>query len=155
MADRELRVGHRADVFAVQRATRDIAREVGFKQVAAEELTIVASELASNILKYGVRGRIRLESIADPILGIGMRVTAFDQGPPFRDFELALRDGFDDDGPLDPAKILHRGGIGAGLGAVKRFSDELGWGPIEGGKQIWAHRYLIRTKAPRLLWPQM
>ena len=141
---RELRVAHRADIFAVQRATRELGRELGFVPIAIGELVIVASELSSNILKYGVSGRVRLEATTHGVRGAGMRISAFDGGPPFHDFELALKDGFTDRGPLDPAAILHRGGIGAGLGAALRFSDELEWEPLPGGKRVFATRYVAR-----------
>jgi hypothetical protein len=42
--------------------------------------------------------------------------------------------------------MLGRGGIGAGLGAVARLSDDLGWAPAPGGKQVWAIRYARRAR---------
>jgi anti-sigma regulatory factor (Ser/Thr protein kinase) len=143
---REQRVEHEVDAFAVRRATADFARELGFGRIECLELAIAASELTSNIVKYGVRGRVRLEAAHDPVRGGGIRVIAFDEGPPFRDFELAMRDGFDDRGPVDPLTLIGRRGIGSGLGAVKRFSDELGWEPTPEGKQVWLVRYLAGGK---------
>jgi anti-sigma regulatory factor (Ser/Thr protein kinase) len=143
---REQRVEHEVDAFAVRRATSDFARELGFGRIACIELAIAASELTSNIVKYGVRGRVRLEAIDDPARGVGIRVTALDEGPPFNDFSMAIRDGCDDRGPVDPMTLIGRRGIGSGLGAVKRFSDELGWEPTPGGKQVWLVRYLAHGK---------
>jgi len=142
-------VEHTADVITVQRAAREFAYDLGFPKEACDQISIVASELASNIVKYGVRGRVRLEAADDPDKGLGMRLVAFDQGPDFHDFEMALRDGCDDRGPLNPATMLGRGGIGAGLGAVARLSDDLGWAPVPGGgKQVWAIRYAKRSRKP-------
>lgn len=139
-------VEHAADVITVQRAARDFAHDMGFPKAECDQISIVASELASNIVKYGVRGKVRLEVVDDPAKGAGMRLIAFDQGPAFHDFDMALRDGCDDRGPLNPATMLGRGGIGAGLGAVARLSDDLGWAPAPGGKLVWAIRYARRPR---------
>ncbi len=144
----EYRVEHEADVIAVQRAAREQAIDIGFRRIDSIEIAIIASELASNIVKYGVRGSLRLEEVDDPLKGPGIRITAFDCGPPFHDFSLALKDGFNDKGPLDPASLIGRRGIGAGLGAVMRFSDEFGWQPTKDGKLVWVVRYMKRLKRP-------
>ena len=142
------RVEHRIDsdfdVYPVQRSARKLAARLGFAQQQCIEIAIAASELTSNILKYGVSGVVALEAVDNPARGPGVRVTASDRGPPFHDFELAVRDGCDDEGPLDPASLPHRRGIGKGLGAVKRFSDALGWHPCPEGKEIWFVRYRTR-----------
>lgn len=132
------------DVYAVQRAARKLGARLGFARDECVEIAIAASELTSNILKYGISGLVVLEAVDDAARGPGVRVTARDRGPPFRDFELAVRDGYDDTGPLDPASLSHRSGIGKGLGAVKRFSDDLGWRPSAEGKEVWFSRYRAR-----------
>lgn len=138
------RVERDVDRFAVQHEVRWTAERLGFAHLVALELAIVASELASNILKYGKRGSIVIEAIEDPARGRGVRIIAFDEGEPFLDFERALCDGSDELGPIDPAKYAIRKGIGSGLGAVKRFSDACGWAPEPVGKQVWAVRWLRR-----------
>jgi anti-sigma regulatory factor (Ser/Thr protein kinase) len=135
-------ITHRADVLIAQQMTRQIARSVGFGRAACAELMIVASELASNVLKHGVRGLVRAEPISDPARGAGIRLCAEDEGPPFQSFETALRDGFDDRGPIDVAALYGRSGIASGLGAVCRLTDELHWEPRESGKVVIATRYV-------------
>jgi anti-sigma regulatory factor (Ser/Thr protein kinase) len=135
-------VEHDSDTYTVQSATKNFAMRVGFSRIAATELAIVASELTSNVLKYGVKGSLVLERVDDPARGV--RVTAFDEGPPFASFETALRDDSDDQGPLSPAAYGRRRGIGRGLGAVSRLSDACGWEPEARGKRVWAVRYLQR-----------
>jgi anti-sigma regulatory factor (Ser/Thr protein kinase) len=111
------------------------------------EIAIATSELAVNIAKYGGgSGHITLDAVRDPHRGSGIRIVAGDRGPPFRDFEMALRDGCDEVGPLEPGELHGRHGLGAGLGAVARFTDELGWRAIEGGKEVHAVRYLDRPR---------
>jgi anti-sigma regulatory factor (Ser/Thr protein kinase) len=148
---REVAVQHEMDVYRARQIAREVAYAQGFPRTECVELAIVASELTSNILKYGVRGRLVVEPVDDPERGRGVRITAWDEGPPFRDFMLAQRDGFDDQGPLDPAELAGRRGIGAGLGAIKRFSSELGWEPTETGKRVWVLRYV---KCPRQASPR-
>lgn len=135
------RVAHDGDTFAVQQAALKLAAELGFARRCAVEIAIVASELTSNILKYGASGSVALDPVDDTRRGPGLRITARDQGPPFVDFERALRDGCDAAGRLEPSAFAGRRGIGSGLGAVRRFSDDLGWSPEPGGKRVWAVRY--------------
>ena len=141
-------VQHLIDSFAARRSAMELAREIGFNHVACVEIAIATSELAVNIAKYGVRGHVAIEAVDDPLHGPGIAIVASDQGPPFHDFEMALRDGCDQEGPLEPGAILGRHGLGAGLGAVARFTDELGWKPIPQGKEVRAVRYRDRPPLP-------
>jgi serine/threonine-protein kinase RsbT len=113
------------DIYEPRRAIRAFGSGLGFSRNACQELSIVISELTSNILKYGVRGSIEFQAFTDPEHGAGMLVLARDCGPPFRDLKLALQDGYDDRGPIDPLLLLTRGGLGTGLGAVVRLTDSL------------------------------
>lgn len=140
----ECRIENDFDVYAVQRAARKLGARLGFQPAECVEIAIAASELTSNILKYGASGAVVLEAVDDPAEGPGVRVTASNRGPSFHDFNLAVRDGCNEDGPLNPASLPHRGGIGKGLGAVKRFSDALGWHPRPEGKEVWFVRYRRR-----------
>jgi len=133
------------DPFPVQNEARLLAERVGFTRRGATEIAIAASELASNVLKYGVRGSVVMEAVDDPARGRGVRLTAFDIGPPFYNFEGALRDGCDERGSLDPAAYAGRRGFGTGLGTVQRFSDACGWAPEPHGKRVWAVRFLRRV----------
>jgi serine/threonine-protein kinase RsbT len=136
-----------SDVLRVQRTARTAALTLGFRKAEADELAIAASELATNILKYATRGLISFWVVDDPDRGIGMCIAARDQGPAFRDFSLALRDGFDDKGPIPPEALLARRGLGTGLGAVKRFTHHVEHEALDGqGKEIRALRFLKRMK---------
>lgn len=143
----QIRESH--DVFTARRAGRALATSLGFGRREAEELVIVVSELATNIVKYGIRGDITLEPMHDESLGIGIRVTARDIGPPFASLEHALKDGWSDKGPIDPLLLTRRGGIGAGLGAVVRFSDAFEYLPADGEKRIRVTRYRSRPRLRR------
>jgi anti-sigma regulatory factor (Ser/Thr protein kinase) len=136
------------DVFNVQRCIVAEATGVGFPRRACTELAIVGSELTSNILKYGVRGSIEISRVEDAN-GRGLSLVANDAGPPFRDLESALKDGWDDQGPIDPLHMHRRKGIGGGLGAIVRLSHSFRVEPATSGapgKRIHVVRYLT---APR------
>lgn len=135
-------IEHQADVFAAQHLARRIAAATGFPSKACSELMIVASELASNVLKYGRRGSLRVEPVDEPDHGVGVRLVAEDEGPHFKSFETALLDGWSDDGQLDPSALIARRGTASGLGAVRRMTHELRWEPLTVGKAVIATRYL-------------
>lgn len=130
------------DILHVQSSIARFALEVGFTRRESQELAIVASELASNILKYGGgRGELSAEPCSDESRA-GVELVATDSGPPFRNLESAMKDGWDDDGPIDPLHYLKRKGIGGGLGAIVRLTNSFDVREFQGGKQIVARRYL-------------
>lgn len=134
------------DLYAPRQGARDIGAKLGFSRGDCQELAIVVSELTSNILKYGVCGSIAIEGTSSTDHGPGILVLARDQGPPFHDLTLALQDGYDDRGPIDPATLLKRGGLGTGLGAVIRLSDGFAVEPLPQGKVIRVVRYRARPR---------
>jgi len=131
------------DVFHVQRGVSTFAHTVGFARRECAELAIVASELTSNILKYGKRGTLDAEAFEDSS-GSGLSLIATDGGPPFHDLALALQDGWNDRGPIDPLQMLKRRGIGAGLGAIARLSHSINVETLPVGKRVHVRRYLGR-----------
>lgn len=135
------------DVYGPRLAVDKLALKLGFPRNERQELAIVVSELSSNIVKYGIRGSIELETVDDPEHGVGIAIIARDEGPAFHDFWMATQDGCDDRGPIDPAQLLHRNGLGIGLGAVLRLTDSLDVQQGANGKAIRAVRYLQRPRA--------
>lgn len=135
------------DVFLARWAVQRIAAQIGFVTTAKHELAIVVSELCTNILKYGVRGEVGFRRIDDTAGGVGIEIVAEDEGPPLADLSLALRDGWGDRGPIDPAH-LRRGGIGAGLGAIQRLTDVFEYRPDGARKSFRVVRYLRRPRRP-------
>jgi serine/threonine-protein kinase RsbT len=132
------------DVYEPRRIIQPFCAKIGFTRSDCQELTIVISELGSNIVKYGRSGSIAFEAVNDAYYGRGVLVVARDFGPPFHDLKLALRDGYDDRGPIDPGRLLTRGGLGTGLGAVLRLSDSFEVEYEPDGKRISTARYLKR-----------
>lgn len=126
----------RVDAVVASSQARQLAAGFGLPDRRAMEFAIVVSELASNIVKHGIRGEIVVT--LDHGSPGEIAVAARDVGPPIRDLQLALTDGYDDQGPIDPALILRRGGLGTGLGAVARLADRLEYQEEEGGKTLTA-----------------
>ncbi|HXK17059.1 MAG TPA: ATP-binding protein [Polyangiaceae bacterium] len=142
------------DVYTLREAVGKLASELGFQRRERAELLIVVSELCSNIVKYGVRGSLELEPHVDAVYGAGIAMVAHDIGPAFRDFKLALQDGYDDQGPIDPGVLMKRGGLGIGLGAVRRLTDALSVDYSSEGKSIRVVRYLRRPPRKSSLPPR-
>jgi anti-sigma regulatory factor (Ser/Thr protein kinase) len=134
------------DTFAVRRAARSEALKAGFPLRVAEELVLVVSELATNILKYGHHGFITMDALDDENRGPALRFEARDFGPPFHDFSLALLDRHDDKGPLLPETRSISKGLGVGLGTVVRLTDGVEHEPLADGKIVRAVRFLVRPR---------
>ena len=133
------------DMLHLQAVTKRFAATLGFLPRECSELAIVASELCSNILKYGPPGSLELFESAEA-QGKALTLVAHDSGPPFRNLELATQDGWDDSGPIDPISIFRRKGMGGGLGAIARLTDRVSVEPEPGGKRIIVVRYLKRPR---------
>ena len=138
------------DVLHVQARTMNFGQELGFPKRERAELAIVASELASNILKYGDRGTLEMDRFTDE-RGAGLTMIASDRGPQFHDLDAALKDGWSDRGPIDPMDMLKRKGIGGGLGAICRLTHSFRVEPLPRGKRVHVVRYLVKrsTRPPR------
>ena len=144
MHEYEIRVW--VDVLAARRELKSLAEKLGFPSREATELAIVASELGSNILKYGRHGRLTYCPLQSSAGERGVSVVARDYGPQFHDLATALQDGCDDRGPLDPMQLLNRKGIGGGLGAVLRMTHSFAVDPLPDGKEITVQRFLRRAR---------
>lgn len=144
-AARRCRVNEDIAIFAARSMAREFASEQGFVPEVCEELVVVVSELASNILKYGRRGSIEVSMVETPERGRGLMIVAEDETPTF-DLAAALVDGHDVNGKLDPARVYKRGGIAAGLGAVSRLSDSIEQVPQGTGKRIVVRRFERRPR---------
>lgn len=139
---RAFSVRARSDAIVASSQARRLGREWGLGTKRSMELAIVVSELATNIVKHGIRGEIALTFHPDVPPRGEVTVVARDVGPPIRDLELAMIDGNDDQGPIDPALLLRRRGLGTGLGAIARLADRVEYRQEEDGKSITARFFL-------------
>lgn len=101
------------DVSQVAEARRTavaLAETHGFDESDAGRVAIVATELATNILKHGDGGNLLIDSFEDAS-GAGIECIALDKGVGMADVALSMRDGHSTTGTA-----------GNGLGAVFRGS---------------------------------
>lgn len=108
-----LPVGGEADIGHVRREVQRIATEIGFDTAMVAELAIVATELATNLVKHHSADGKVMVSVLGPDGGEGIEIVSADRGPGIRDVPAALADHHST-----------KGTRGCGLGAVRRLMDE-------------------------------
>lgn len=117
----------------VQVRARAFARAARMPARSQWAYAIVASELASNVLKYGPTGTLTLRARETPMPCV--EIETVDAGRGIGDVEQALRDGISEG--IDHARagtpLQARRGLGLGLGAVRRLADSLTIETREGG----------------------
>ncbi|MEX0783748.1 MAG: ATP-binding protein [Dehalococcoidia bacterium] len=99
------------DVEAVCRLTLDYARACDLSDLAAAELRLICSELATNLLDHAGGGTLSL-AIAAERDRRGVRIEAVDAGPGIVDVDLAMTEGYSTSG-----------GLGQGLPLVRRLAS--------------------------------
>jgi anti-sigma regulatory factor (Ser/Thr protein kinase) len=115
-----LPVVEQSQIAEARRVAIEYARRLQFDEVAQGRAAIVATELATNLIKHGRGGALlvslpaALELASSQTLDQAeLQMISIDRGPGFADFDRALRDGYSTAGSL-----------GRGLGAIVRQSEE-------------------------------
>ncbi len=106
-----LRVDEASGVGAAQRLAAALSRNAGLSETATGYVSIVARELASNLVKHAGGGVLVVRLVEQPEVP-GIELLALDRGPGIRNIGLSLRDG-----------ESTAGSLGTGLGAVRRLSS--------------------------------
>ncbi|MFI7497926.1 SpoIIE family protein phosphatase [Streptomyces sp. NPDC049687] len=99
-------------------AAEDAAALAGLDDARTASAALVATELATNLLKHAGGGQLLVEAVAPPTGHDGspvVQIAAVDHGPGIADVPAALADGFSTTGSL-----------GAGLGTCRRLADDFG-----------------------------
>lgn len=137
-----MRVRVDADVVTAQCWARRFAEACGFAAREQWEVAVAVSEAASNIVKFGAGGSVTLRFPAGERRAL--EIEAVDQGPGIHDLPKAELDGVTEgrrreDGG-DPRQFR---GLGLGLGAIRRMTDELSIETGErGGTRLVARKHL-------------
>lgn len=114
MLSKQIALDREHDIAVARNEVRLVAAQLGFRLTDQTRLATVTSELARNIIKYAVRGRVILNETARQGTGArGLRLIFEDDGPGIPDTALAMRDGF-----------TTGGGLGKGLPGSRRLVDE-------------------------------
>lgn len=95
-----------------RREAADLARQLQFSETLAGKVSLVVTELGTNIVKHAGSGRMLLGALRREGIA-GIEVMALDKGPGIPDLGSSLRDGHST-----------RGTLGSGLGAISRLGDE-------------------------------
>jgi anti-sigma regulatory factor (Ser/Thr protein kinase) len=103
-------VNDQSQVAEARREIVAIARQQGFNEVDAGRVALVATELATNLVKHAREGEILVGSDPDDDGG-GIEILALDKGPGISNLQACLADGYSSAGTA-----------GQGLGAVIRLS---------------------------------
>lgn len=131
-------MSQQTDVALAGRTARETTLAAGMDEVTAEEMQIVARELASNLVRHAGGGRMVITAV-DGQGRRGIQMTTEDRGPGLPDADQAFEDGYSSAGSL-----------GYGLGTVNRLCDELKvTSPVEAGTgtRIVCRRWLRTSEA--------
>ncbi|MFI6206444.1 ATP-binding SpoIIE family protein phosphatase [Streptomyces sp. NPDC051041] len=108
-------------------AAERAAALAGLDERRTASAALVATELATNLLKHAGGGQVLIENVAPPVPAEGpggapvVQIAAIDHGPGIADVPAALRDGFSTTRSL-----------GAGLGTCRRLADDFGLHSLPG-----------------------
>lgn len=107
---------HSSEVGEARRAATEFARKAGGSESQIGRIALVATEMATNIVKHGdARGGMLVADRFDDAAGTGVELLAIDQGRGMEDVKACLADGFST-----------AGSPGTGLGAIVRQADAFG-----------------------------
>jgi len=106
-----LEVREASQVAEVRRVAAELARAENMTASESGKLALLASEAATNLVKYGKAGSVTLTRYAEGAQR-GVQLIAVDSGPGFADFAAAARDGHSTAGSL-----------GIGLGVIMRSAS--------------------------------
>jgi anti-sigma regulatory factor (Ser/Thr protein kinase) len=110
---RAIRLTDRSSVAEVRWAALEQARALGWDEVEGGNAALVATELASNVIKHVGEGVV---GISSGVVGDDSRLVllSVDRGPGMSDIDRCFEDGFST-----------AGSDGSGLGAVARIADSV------------------------------
>ncbi len=135
-AHRTIAVVEASQPAAARFLVRELADAAGFGEEDSYRAGLVATELATNLVKHARAGEMLARIVRDggeP----GVEVLSVDRGPGIRDVSLALSDGHSTTGTA-----------GHGLGAVRRLADAFDIHSTEGRGTIVLARLTLRRRGP-------
>jgi len=107
-----LSVAASSGVGEARRFAQAAAEDLGFDETRAGKISIVATELANNLVRHAGGGVIIARVSREGESG-AIELLSLDKGPGMRDVARCLEDGYS----------TLAGGTGTGLGAIRRLSD--------------------------------
>jgi anti-sigma regulatory factor (Ser/Thr protein kinase) len=122
-----------------RRSASELARKAGADQAQIGRIAIVATEMATNIVKHagGTGGMIVVDRFADA-QGAGVELLAIDKGPGMADIKASLADGYST-----------AGSAGTGLGAITRQAGIFSIYSRSGIGTAISARFILAPPQPR------
>jgi anti-sigma regulatory factor (Ser/Thr protein kinase) len=133
---RQIAVVESSQPGAARLTARDAAHDAGMGEQDIYRVGIVATELATNLLKHATSGELLVRQSSAPPHG-ELELIAIDRGPGITDVSAALADGHSTAGTQ-----------GTGLGAIRRLSDEFEIYSSAAGTVVFARLRGGRAPAP-------
>lgn len=121
LSPRIVRIQMTGDAQSCAVAAREYARHASMDLRAQWEVSIAASELATNVLKFAAAGTMTLTFDAETLV-----IEVVDDGHGIQEVAAAISDGWSEGrviGPDTPRVVGH--GLGVGLGTVHRMMDHV------------------------------
>jgi anti-sigma regulatory factor (Ser/Thr protein kinase) len=118
-------------------ATRDAAQNVGLNEEDSYRAGLIATELATNLVKHATGGELLVREIPGTPQG-EVEILAIDRGPGISDISRSMTDGHST-----------AGSAGTGLGAVRRLADDFDIYSGTRGTVVLARVRSGRTRQPR------
>jgi anti-sigma regulatory factor (Ser/Thr protein kinase) len=109
-AQARIEVRDQSDIGECRRVARKLAQPHGFDEAGIGRISIVATELATNIFRHGGGGNMLIQALEDGSTAL-LELLAIDRGPGMHNVAECLRDGYSTGGTP-----------GTGLGAASRLS---------------------------------
>ncbi len=122
-----------SQVGAARRSATRIAQQTGLDEIDVGRVALIATELATNLLKHAERGEIHIQPVPGDG-GLGVEIVSVDRGPGF-DVQHCIADGYSS-----------RGTQGIGLGALVRQSQTFDAHSDAAGSVVLARVYGNRTR---------
>jgi anti-sigma regulatory factor (Ser/Thr protein kinase) len=122
---------------------KGVAASLGFPAEQVEQIGLVVTELATNLIKHAAGGRLQFNRVENGDR-TGIEIQSIDRGPGIADIERALTD-----------RYSTAGGLGLGLGTVNRLMDELEIHSTPGhGVHVVCRRW-VRTAHSAIVWDRL
>jgi anti-sigma regulatory factor (Ser/Thr protein kinase) len=133
----------RSRIGEARRVAASVAAEAGLSESARSDVAIVATELATNVIRHAGRGMLLVRQLEG--VGPGTELLCVDAGPGMRDPSACMADGYST-----------AGSMGTGLGAIRRLAHgfDLYTLPDRGTAVVtrfWARRDPAVTRAAAML----
>lgn len=127
-------IDDRSSIGDARRAANSVARSLGFDESRCSDISIVVTELATNLLQHVGGGELLICPVEAGAAWLD--ILAVDSGPGIRDVSRAFEDG-----------VSTAGSAGQGLGAVQRLSDAVSLYSVLGAGTVVFCRFSLAPES--------